>query len=124
MWDKIEGSESLAASYVEGGSVKYGALLGSLLGAAWLVIVGGFIRIQNAIVTVHVRLLEVLQAQLVAVIYEALLGGAGVMRTSWATAYRSAVDTAPLLAPALLALEIGLAWLILSEVWGRQELIG
>lgn len=116
-------SWAVAETFVENGKLRYGALFGALLGSAWLVLVGGFIRIQDAIVTVHIRLLEAAQTYYVRVITAILGGGAELTRSSWAIAYRSAVDVAPLFAPMLFAVEIVAVWLILGTVWDRQDVI-
>jgi len=113
----------LPGSFIENGTIQYGALFGALLGAAWLVFVGGLITIQNAIVTLHIRLLGAAETQYVRLIEAVFGGGAELTRSSWAIAYESAVETAPVLAPALLALEVVAVWLILGTVWDRQEVI-
>lgn len=118
-----DASFAVAEEFVENGTIQYGALFSTLLGATWLVISGGIITVLNAIVSVHVRILEVAQLQWVRIISTVLGGGAELSRTSWAVAYQSAVETAPILAPSLLAIELVLVWLVLGTVYDRQELI-
>ncbi|MFB6134879.1 MAG: hypothetical protein ABEJ55_07815 [Halanaeroarchaeum sp.] len=113
----------LPGSFIENGAIQYGALFGALLGAAWLVLVGGLITIQNAIVTLHIQLIRAAQTQIVRLIDAVLGGGAELTHSSWAIAYESAVETAPLFAPALMALEVVAVWLILGTIWDRQEVI-
>lgn len=112
----------ISGTFVENGTIRYGALFGTVLGAAWLVLVGGLITVQNAIVSMQVRLLEAVQFNLVSVISAFLGGGADLSRTSWATGYEAAVQTAPLIAPLTFALEIILVLGILGTVAKRQEL--
>ena len=116
-------SDPLSGSFIKNGAIQYGALFSALLGAGWLVFVGGLITVWNAIVTLHVRLLEQAQIQYVRLINAVLGGGAELSRASWAIAFEAAVDTAPLLAPALFVLEVVLAWVILGTVWDRQEVL-
>lgn len=116
-------SFAVASEFVEDGRIRYAALFSTILSAGWLVLAGGFITVMNAIVTVHVSVLETAQTQWVRIISAILGGGAELSRTSWAVAFESAVETAPLLAPLLLALELVLVWLVLGELASRQELI-
>jgi hypothetical protein len=95
-----------ATEYVQDGRILFAKLIGTLLGATWLVLVGGWITVERAIVSVHVQVLEVAQTQVVRVIGVVLGGGAETIRLSWATAYRSAVEAEPVLAPLLLVFEV------------------
>ena len=95
-----------ASSFVSGGEILVGKLASTLLGALWLTFVSGWITIAQAIVQIHVSILNA-GAEMYREILLAL--GANAERAStvaWGEAFRAAVDASPVLAPTIFSIEI------------------
>jgi hypothetical protein len=111
-----------ASEYVGSGGdnwIRWGKLLGTLAGAAWLAVVGGITAVLNTYVSVHVRILSWLE-RLVTDLVTALFGGAGeTARLAWGSAFRAALESSPTLAPLLLGFEVIVVVAILSVLTNR-----
>ena len=114
---------NLAGTYVEDGRILYVKLLGTVLGSIWLVAVGGWIAVQEAIVSIHVMILETAQQQYVRVINAIFGDGAEVITASWGAAYRAAVETEPILAPLTLIVEITITMGLIHYLRQRSGLV-
>ena len=109
------------SKYVGSGDdwIRWGKLLGTLAGAAWLAFVGGITAVLNAYVSVHVRLLSWLE-RLQTDLTTAIFGGAGeTARLAWGSAFRAALESSPTLAPILLGFEVIVVIAILSVFTNR-----
>lgn len=99
--------------------ILWGKLLGTLVASGWLVFVGGITTVLNAFVMAHARILGWLERVTTGLI-TGIFGGAGeVGRLAWRSAFRAAVDANPVLAPALIALEVIAVVVILSALRDR-----
>lgn len=99
-------SGPLAESYVDGGEILIGKLVGTALGAFWLTVVSGWYAIVSAIVRVHISLITATSSAYASIINAVGGGGAETLRLGWASAFQAAVQADPLLAPLLLTLEV------------------
>lgn len=95
-----------ASAFVDGGEIKIAKLVSTLLGAVWLTVAAGWIMVAQAVVTVHVRVLDAAADMYVRIIDTAISDGAETVRVSWASAFRAAVETNQLLAPIILSVEV------------------
>lgn len=101
------GDGSLPPSeFVDDGEIQLAKLASTILGAIWLTAISGWILIVETIALVHVRVLDAIANLYVRVIDAAGRGGAETLEVSWSAAFRAAVDAEPMLAPAILTLEI------------------
>jgi len=101
------------------GWIRWGKLLGTLAGAAWLAFVGGITAVLNAYVNVHVRMLSWIERTLTGLV-TGLFGGAGeTARLAWGSAFRAALEASPTLAPVLLGFEVIVVVAILSVLTNR-----
>lgn len=108
-----------AEDYVDGGEVLIGKLVGTSLASIWLAFVGGWIGLITTVARVHIRMIRTIEGVYVSVITAFGEGGAETLRYGWSEAFRAAVDTSPLLAPAIMSLElIAVSWLLL---WARRR---
>lgn len=108
-----------AESFVDGGEILIGKLVGTLLGALWLTIVAGWMTLIQAIAAVHISLLNAFQGMIVSIITAAGVGGAETIRASWGAAFQGAVEVSPLFAPMVFSLEIVLVSALL--IWARRR---
>jgi len=109
------------SNYVGSGDdwIRWGKLLGTLAGAAWLAVVGGITAVLDAFVSVHVRVLSWLE-RLTADLVTGVFGGAGeTARLAWGSAFRAAIEASPTLAPLLLGFEVIVVVAILSTLTNR-----
>lgn len=113
--------DGLAQGYVAGGEVLVGKLVGTLLGSLWLTVVAGWITVVEAIVRLHVQILDAIQQAQIAVLMAFAEGGADAYRESWSAAFRAAVEVDPLVAPAIMSVEI-IAVSALA-LWARRRWI-
>ncbi|NHN59820.1 MULTISPECIES: hypothetical protein [Halorussus] len=95
-----------ATTYIKDGEILVGKLVSSLLGGLWLAVAGGWITVMQSINRVHIQILDAAAGMVVRIVEAAGGGGAETIRVAWAEAYRAAVAANPLLAPALMTLEI------------------
>jgi len=111
-----------ASKYVgsgDGNWIRWGKLLGTLAGAAWLAVVGGITTVLNAYVGIHVRALSRLE-RLTTDLVTGLFGGAGeTARLAWGSAFRAAIEASPMFAPILLGFEVIVVVAILSVLTDR-----
>ncbi|WP_049935345.1 hypothetical protein [Haloplanus natans] len=99
--------------------IRWGKLLGTLAGGAWLALVGGITAVLNAYVEAHVRVLSWLE-RLVSDLLTGLIGGAGeAAQLAWGSAFRAALEASPVFAPILLGAEIAAVVAILSVLSDR-----
>lgn len=110
---------TLASQYVLGGEILVGKLVSTLLGAVWLTVVAGWITVSQAIVTVHLRVIDAIAQLYVRVIKAFGQGGAETIRASWRSAFLAAVETNELLAPLLLTTEVVVVSALL--LWARRR---
>ena len=104
---------------MDGGNIKIAKLVSTLLGAVWLTAVAGWITINQAIVTVHLRILDAVATVFVRVIQAVGGGGAKTLRESWRAAFLSATQTSELFAPLIFTVEIVLVSALL--LWARER---
>jgi hypothetical protein len=108
-----------AGSFTDGGTILIGKLVSTLLGAVWLTILGGWWAIVSAVVQVHMAMINAAADSYAGIITALGQGGAETIRVTWASAFRAAVETNPLIAPILLTLEIIVVSAIVLEVRRR-----
>jgi hypothetical protein len=97
------------SSYVGSGSdwIRWGALLGTLVGGAWLAFVGAVVRLGEAVVLAHARLLGATETFLGQLLGAVFVDGASIVRLGWRSAFLSTVDVAgPVVAPLLVTLDL------------------
>ena len=100
------GDGVLESSYVDGGELLIGKLVGTVLGSLWLTVVSGWITVTEAIATVHIRFIRA-GGNAYAGILESLGREAqATIATSWAAAFEASVEVNPLFAPAIFSAEI------------------
>lgn len=90
----------------DGTEILVGKLVSTLLGGLWLTVSAGWITVVQAIVRVHLRIIDAAASLYAGVIRAAGAGGAETLRVSWRAAFQAAVDTNPLLAPTIMTLEV------------------
>jgi hypothetical protein len=90
----------------DGTEILVGKLISTLLGGLWLTVSAGWITVTQAIVRIHIRLLDAASGAVVAIVQAAGAGGAETLRVAWGEAFRAAAAANPLLAPAILSLEL------------------
>lgn len=110
----IEGGE-----FVEEGEILLGKLVSTLLGGVWLTIVAGWVAISEAIVQVHINVVNAAAATQVRIIRAFGEGGADTLEVGWASAFRAAVEAEPLLAPVIFSAEVVVVTAIL--LWARRR---
>lgn len=90
----------------DGTEILVGKLVSTLLGGLWITVIAGWITVVEAIVAVHVRVLNAMTGLSVGVIRAAGVGGAETLRVAWAEAFRAAAAANPLFAPTIMTLEL------------------
>lgn len=119
-FDSGDPSSGLSASvFVEGSEIKLAKLVSTLLGSVWMTAVAGWITVTQAIVTVHLRILDAIANLYVRVIRATGEGGAEALEASWSSAFQSAANTSPLFTPMIFSLEVVAVSAIL--LWARRR---
>jgi len=108
-----------ASEFIEDGEILLGKLVSTLLGGVWLTVVAGWITINQAIVQVHINLLDVAARSYARMIRAAGQGGAETLEVGWASAFQAAVDAEPLLAPIIFSAEVVVVSALL--LWARRR---
>ncbi|QLG62200.1 hypothetical protein [Halorarum salinum] len=113
------GSVPLEEEFVDGGEILIGKLVGTLLGAGWLVLMSGWIAILEAYVLIHLEALGAVERMYVNIITAIGGGGAETLRLSWAAGFEAAVEASPVFAPVFFSLEVVFATALL--IWARRR---
>ena len=107
LWTIYSGYSATEPSrFVSGGEIKIAKLMSTLLGSLWLVVAAGWISITQAIVQIHVSLLDAAAQMYYNIIVAFGTNAARASRETWGEAFRAAVEVSPLLAPALFSIEL------------------
>lgn len=118
-WTQDAGDLVTADDYVDGGKILVGKLVGTFLGSIWLAFIGGWISVQTAVAQVHIQALNQAGQSAAAVVTAFGAGGADTLRYTWGEAFRAAVETSPLLAPAIMSVELIVVSYLL--IWARRR---
>lgn len=101
------------------GNIKVAKLVSTLLGSVWITVAAGWIMVINAIVRVHLSVINAVATLFVRVLEAFGQGGAETLRESWRAAFLSAVEANQLLAPVMFSLEIVTVSALL--LWARER---
>ena len=106
LWNDWSPSATDPSAYVSGGEIKIAKLVSTLLGSVWLVFAAGWITVLQAIVQIHISILNA-----GADMYREILLAFGrntieASQIAWGEAFRAAVDANAVLAPAIFSIEI------------------
>ena len=107
MGEETPTSTEIASEFVtDAGKVRILELLGVMVSSLWLTLTGGWSYLQREVTTLLIREVRAVELAYTTFITDTFGSAAGTIRYSYAVALESAIETSPILAPALFTLQL------------------